>query len=435
MVDDFLPPKQPRSDFHKKIVRDEDEEVVFLPPEKVEDEEDVIDMSKISQKSEVQESKVDAKKPVKSRFPKLQIKNPFPPLITWWKARSKKEKIIIAVIGTLVLALLIFGGIKLLSKNKTPPPAPVVVEKTEEVKEPPKPTTVASDLTGVQVPLEFNELPVTGIMIENSPDARPQAGLKDAGVVFEAVAEGGITRFLALYQEAQPDYVGPVRSVRPYYLQWLQGFDAAIGHVGGSGEALAKIRNEGIKDLDQSFNGGAYQRISQRYAPHNVYTSLGSLIALGRTKGYNKSNFKGFLRKVETPPTALGASKIDFAISGPLYNAHFDYVAATNSYNRSQAGAGHIDERSKQQINPKVVIALVMPKGINPDGVHTSYGTIGKGTAFIFQDGSVTVGVWEKSSDKEQFKFSDANGAPLGLNPGQTWLTALGDNGSVTSSP
>ncbi|MCP5939883.1 DUF3048 domain-containing protein, partial [Klebsiella pneumoniae] len=84
----------------------------------------------------------------------------------------------------------------------------------------PKPTTVANTLTGLQVAPDVNQRPVTGVMIENSTDARPQSGLDQAGVVFEAIAEGGITRFLALFQDTQPDYVGPVRSSRPYYVQW-----------------------------------------------------------------------------------------------------------------------------------------------------------------------------------------------------------------------
>ncbi len=452
MVDDFLPSKRPSSRESAKIKRDDDEEVIeFVPPEKIIEEDEVIDMGEAEKTSETPNQKPEEKNPKKGKRPNLQLKNPFPPLVAWWKKRSKKQKIIIAVAIALALALLIFGAMKIFGGNKVATPAPVA-EKKEEVKEPPKPTTVASKLTGVQVPPEYNELPVTGIIIENSPDARPQSGLKDAGVVFEAVAEGGITRFLTLYQEAQPDYVGPVRSVRPYYLSWLLGFDAAVGHVGGSAEALAKIRNEGIKDLDQSFNGGAYQRVSQRYAPHNVYTSLGSLIALGKTKGFTKSEFTSLVRKEEKPPTAAtvpaqsttpqpltpapnSAKAIDFAVSAALYNPHFDYDLATNSYKRSQAGAPHIDERSKQQITPKVVIALVMPKGIHPDGLHTTYGTIGSGTAYVFQDGTVTIGTWEKASDKAQLIFKDGGGAALGLNPGQTWLTALGNTSSVKYTP
>lgn len=314
-----------------------------------------------------------------------------------------------------------------------PPPAPVAKEEVKET--PPPPTTEPSKLTGVEVPLATNKLPITGIMIENSPDARPQAGLKDAGVVFEAVAEGGITRFLALFLEAQPDYIGPIRSVRPYYVQWARGFDAPIAHVGGSAEALAKIRGEGLPDLDQSFNAAYFQRVSNRYAPHNVYTSLAKLLELSTKKGYTSNSLTSLTRKAEAPAAAPTAKSINLVISSPLYNVHYDYDPATNSYARSQAGAPHTDERSGQQIKPKVVVALALSKGIAADGIHTAYGTIGSGTVFIFQDGTVTQGTWTKASDKDQFRFTDAAGAPIGLNPGQTWFSVVSLVSSVTYTP
>ena len=428
MVDDIKLPEK-----GKRSLSIETEDVVpepsFSPPEVIAHEDEIIDMADEAM-TEKKSDKIRGKKTTNKKPSK--IRDLFIVIKLWWKARSKKQKILLVLLALLLAAALSYGGYALFIKQE--PTAAVVVVK-EEKKEPPKPTTEASQLTGIQVPIGSNQTPVTGIMIENSPDARPQSGLKDAGVVFEAVAEGGITRFLTLFQEAQPDYVGPVRSVRPYYLSWLQGFDAAVGHVGGSPEALAKIRNEGIKDLDQSFNASSYQRVSSRYAPHNVYTSLASLIALGKSKGYNTSTFVGFVRKPEKPVTPPTAKTVDIAISGPLYDVHYDYDVASNSYLRSLAGRPHLDDRSGQQIKPKVVIAIVLPKGIHPDGVHTTYGTIGTGTAYIFQDGTVTQGTWSKASDKEQLLFGDANGAPIGLNPGQTWISAVGVPTSVTYAP
>ncbi|MEO8862964.1 MAG: DUF3048 domain-containing protein, partial [Candidatus Saccharimonadales bacterium] len=277
--------------------------------------------------------------------------------------------------------------------------------------------------------------PVTAVMIENSPDARPQSGLKDAGVVFEAVAEGGITRFLTLFQEAQPDYIGPVRSVRPYYLSWLEAFDAPVAHAGGSPVALAKLRADGVMDLDQFANGGSYHRVSNRYAPHNLYTSMAELLALSKSKGKTSSTFTGFARKAEKPLATPTASAIDFSISGPLYNPHYDYDAATNSYRRSLAGKPHVDERSGVQITPKVVIAIVVGQSIDPDRVHTAYATLGSGKAYIFQDGGVTEGTWSKASDKEQIVFGNANGSPLALNPGNTWISVVGSASYVSYKP
>lgn len=428
----------------KRLLRlakdDPDDEPSFVPPEKVAENEEVIDMAELG---ENQKSKIKDQKPDKGKKPAADKKKKKPGKVKTWLAdvkfwfgkRSKKQKIAMLAGTAIGLGLVSFGIYSVLTKAEPSKPAPVV-EKKEEVKEPPKPTTEPSKLTGVPVSPELNQLPVTAIMIENSPDARPQSGLNDAGVVFEAIAEGGITRFLTLFQETQPDYIGPVRSVRPYYLDWLKAFDAAVAHVGGSGEALARIRNEGIKDLDQSFNGGAFQRISSRYAPHNVYTSMGSLLALQKSKGFNApSVFTGFARKAEKAIVPTTAKAIDLAISGPLYNVHYDYDVATNSYKRVLAGKPHIDERSGLQLNPKVVIAIVIPYSIHPNGVNSAYGTIGSGKAYIFQDGGVTEGTWSKASDKDQILFGDAHGAPIGINPGQTWLSMVSAPTNVTYQP
>jgi hypothetical protein len=344
------------------------------------------------------------------------------------KPRNKKQWAML-VAGIVLLA----GGITAFALTRPDPPPPVV-QKEEPKPEPPAPTTGPSPLTGVEVALELHKRPVTGVMIENSPDARPQAGLKEAGVVFEAVAEGGITRFLALFQEAQPANIGPVRSVRPYYLDFLLPFDAAIAHVGGSPEALAQIRDGGIKDLDQFVNAGAYSRSPNRFAPHNVYTNMAALDGLNQAKGFTASAFTGFPRKPEAPNPAPSAKGIDLAISSFLYNVRYDYVAASNSYNRSEGSRPHLDEPSGAPLSPKVVLALVMNRGIHPDGQHTVYGTTGSGQLYLFQDGVLQEGTWQKADRKSQFVFTDATGAPLKLNPGQTWITLV-NAGAVAVTP
>lgn len=351
--------------------------------------------------------------------------------VAWFKDLSKKKKALVIAGAIAVLAGIGFG-VKALLSDPAPAPAVVVVEKK---KEEPKAVPIYSPLTGVAVTKEQSELPVTGIMIENSPDARPQSGLHQAGVVFEAIAEGGITRFLTLWQEAQPDYVGPVRSVRPYYVDWVQGFDAAIAHVGGSPEALAKIRAEGVKDLDQFYNPGPYRRVNNRYAPHNMYTSLPQLVDLQKSKGWTKSTFTGFPRKAEKPSEAPTARTVDIVISGALYNVHYDYDLASNSYKRVLAGKPHVDERSKTQISPKVVIAIVVPYSIHSDRIHSVYQTIGSGKAYVFQDGVATEATWEKTSGKSQITFKDAAGKPIQLNAGQTWITATSIANNVTYKP
>jgi hypothetical protein len=296
---------------------------------------------------------------------------------------------------------------------------------------------IYSPLSGVATKQELADRPVTGIMIENSLDARPQSGLQEAGVIFEAIAEGGITRFLTLYQENEPSYIGPVRSLRPYYIDWAETFDASVAHVGGSPDALSRIRNGG-KDLDQFFNASSFWRISSRASPHNVYTSFNRLNSLNKARGYKTSKFTPWTRKDEAKVLKNNAKTINFAISGPLYNVRYVFTKATNSYKRSEGGVAHnytsVDGGKAKQLTPKVVIAMVMPYGIASDGHHSTYATTGKGRVFIFQDGGVVKGTWHKNGRSAQYKFVDKHGKVIALNRGQTWVTIVSSDPAIKYS-
>ena len=334
-----------------------------------------------------------------------------------------------------VFLVLVVAGVTATALYLTNQP-PEVVTTTKQTPKPepvPEPPKYYSQLTGNLVETEgaANQA-VTAIMIENSPDARPQSGLKDSGVVFEAIAEGGITRFLVLYQEQKPQLIGPVRSVRQYYVDWVAAFNASVAHVGGSANALKEIRNGNYRDIDQFFNASTYWRATDRYAPHNVYTSFEKIDALNSKKGFTTSEFTGFSRKDSTATTATAAS-IDVKISSPLFNSHYNYNAATNTYDRSQAGRPHLD-RESGQISPRVVVVMkVNESRVLEDGYREQIDVIGSGSATIFQDGIAQEVTWAKTSRTAQITFTNAAGEDVPLARGQTWLTALpNDSGSVT---
>jgi len=383
----------------------------------------------------------------------------------WYKfgqPLSRKQRII----GGTLLVLLAFGvgATWTLTHHKRAVIAEKPIHKAI-VKKPAPPVIIYSTLTGLPITdASLNQKPVTAVMIENSLDARPQSGLGSAGVVFEAVAEGGVTRFLALFQDTTPTNVGPIRSARPYYVQWALGFDAAYAHVGGSPDALADISSWGVKDMNQFSNGGYYHRTSDRAAPHNVYTGIDTLNQLEAKKGYT-STYTGFARKTEQPykapapvstpatntQTSTGKTKtakppapvdtrtpvtsIDFSLSGYTYDPHYDYNATTNSYNRTEAGEAHMDANTGTQLSPKVVIAMVVPMSrgaLDSSGAYYSdYNPIGNGTAYIFQDGTITTGQWNKASNGGALTFTDSSGVPLPLNPGQAWISAVTSTSSV----
>lgn len=304
-----------------------------------------------------------------------------------------------------------------------------IVKKTE-------PTIILvkyySPLTGALVADDTTtKQTVTGIMIENSPESRPQSGLKNSGVVFEAIAEGGITRFLVLYQQEKPQLIGPVRSVRIYYVDWLAAFNASIVHVGGSAAALAEVSNGNYRNLDQFYNGNYFWRSTDRYAPHNVYTSFEKLDALNTSKRYTSSTFTGFTRidgKASDTPNAIN---INVTISSSLFNSSYIYNKTTNTYDRSQAGAPHLD-RESGQISPSVVVAMRVDEVTMSDG-HESITTIGSGNATIFQNGVAVNAIWHKTDKTSQITFTDSAGTDIPLVRGQTWLVAVpNDDGDVS---
>ena len=355
--------------------------------------------------------------------------------IDWFKNLSKKRKAIFLAL-IIILLLVIGGGIYLaLNPNKKLPVVSIKKSTPAVV----KPKLVPSTLTGLPVDPNVNNRTVTAIMIENSIDARPQSGLDQAGVVFEAIAEGGVTRFMGVFQDTQPSYIGPVRSARPYYIQWALGFNAAYAHVGGSPDALADLNAWNVRNIDQFANSAAFQRISSRYAPHNVYTSISQLNTVENTKGWTSSNFKGFIRKADTPAKTPTASNLSFTLSGPIYNPSFTYNPSTNNYTRSENGTVHnvISQSGVlTPITPKVVVALITPLGqgaLDSSGAYYSdYNVLGSGQAMIFQDGTEITANWNKQNSTDQITFTDNSGNPVKLNAGQTWLTAVATSANVS---
>lgn len=324
----------------------------------------------------------------------------------------------VAVIGNVALALI--------GPDLPPPAENIVVKKPEE--------KFYSKLTGLEVKNEAAlTKPVTGIIIENSLDARPQSGLKQGEIIYEAIAEGGITRLLVLYQQNKPALIGPVRSVRSYHPDWIRSYDASVAHVGGSARALKEIRSGKYRDLDQFFNDGTYWRATDRYAPHNVYTNFKRIDALNKKKGYKSSLPKPFMREDGRTADKLTATKVAINVSSAPYNSSYRYDRKNNVYARSQGGALHKD-REKGTIKPTVVIALIVKeRTVMEETWRERITTTGSGKATIFQNGTAVKATWKKAKSTDQLSFYDSDDKEISLARGQTWITAVpSGKGSVS---
>lgn len=332
---------------------------------------------------------------------------------------------------------------------------------------------VYSDLTGEPLAsMELKTAPTYCIQTPNGTDgARPHAGLNQAGVIFEAIAEAGITRFAAIYQNPTASIIGPIRSLRIYYLQWDTPFDCTITHAGGSGDALAAV-SRGYKNLDENYAYMYRGTIGSRLW-NNLFTTAGNLQKFSNDNGYTTSNVKGFKRMTPdessraradalaiekldiTKPTINNTSELKPATSNITlriggwgdFNVKYQYDEHSNKYFRGyESGATHEvydcaegDGNGQNpesgctltQMAPSVVIAMMVSERRAADNYHEDIDVIGMGDAYIFQNGTAVRGTWKKDSTETQIQFLDAEGKEIALAPGQTFITAVPNYGSV----
>lgn len=303
-----------------------------------------------------------------------------------------------------------------------------------------------------------------GIMVENHTDARPQSGLSSADVIYEAVAEGGITRFLTIYycQDANP--VGPVRSARIYFLKLLEGYGShpLYAHVGGANtegpaDALGEIGSLGwalYNDLNQfavpfPFYWRDYERLPNRATEHTVYTSTAKLWDYAKTKR-NLSNidekgkswdktFEAWKFKDDAKESERGTTaKISFSFWSQFvsdYRVDWDYSKLSNSYTRVNGGSPHLDKDTGKPLSAKDVVVVFTKESPANDGYpggHILYKVIGSGDVLVFQDGNAIKGTWAKKEEESAMKFYDENGKEVQLVRGKIFVEILPIGNKVT---
>jgi hypothetical protein len=346
------------------------------------------------------------------------------------------------LLASVAAGIVVLSGVGFMAMKLTHKSSPVAAHTTVSPTPSPSPTPAVnySPLTGVDVgTADAANQPVASVMIENLyPDARPQSGLGGAGIVYEALAEGGITRFLGIFQEPFPGLLGPVRSLRPYYLDWGLEMGIPVAHAGGSEPALNAIKPLGLKNIDAlAYDGSSFYRTSDRAAPHNLYTNSDRLSKLVANLGFATApSFKPQPRKADAPPQAATHPNININFSTYYYAVKYTYDAASNAYMRFMGGAPHMDRNTNQQIKVKNIVVEFIPVtyGTQPvDGKpETDYHMIGSGKALIFEDGGVAAATWSKADDHAPTTLTDADGKPVNFNRGNTWFEAVPTGTAVT---
>ncbi|HEU5011307.1 MAG TPA: DUF3048 domain-containing protein [Roseiflexaceae bacterium] len=276
------------------------------------------------------------------------------------------------------------------------------------------------------------------VMIDNHPDAYPQTGLDHAAVVFEALAEYGVTRFEAVFVPGispDADKIGPVRSTRTYFVQWAMGMRALYAHAGGSpgGLALAQSTDK-IINLDALANGDSgepyFYRSKDRVAPHNLYTTSALLEKAMADQGV--SDFSdpemGFLFKEDAPADQRPDSqRIDYFFLYKQYPVAWTYDAKTNGYYRLWLGKPAIDAATGKQLWTRNILVMQVPEHPieGDDHARIEQDVIGEGKAQVFMDGVEHDIVWRKEAPEAPLRFYDADGSEVKLNVGPAWIVAL----------
>jgi hypothetical protein len=270
------------------------------------------------------------------------------------------------------------------------------------------------------------------VVIDNHPQARPQWGLSRASRVYEALTEGGITRYLAVFSRADAGRVGPVRSIRTQFLDYALELDAALAHVGGNEDALDLIPRLPLTDLNEFRYAGPYRRIPRRGVAleHTMFTSTHALRAAADQAGWAERPRAGHLRwKADAPAGLRPASQevtIDF--SGPAYRVAWVYRPLGNRYERILAGAPDRDAATGTVITAKSVAIVVIPRahGRTRIGEDTwTFFDVGTGKAWAVQDGTVTPAVWRKASRADRLRFLDQAGREIAFDRGPQWVEII----------
>jgi len=285
----------------------------------------------------------------------------------------------------------------------------------------------------------LNSRPIA-IMIENTPDARPQSGLISADVVFEVVDEYGITRFVAVFSSYDSDLVGPIRSTRPYYAEIARSFDPIYVFWGTAPIFYKVVEDLGLDYLsplgDESGNssitanfidgnGVDSMRDNSRVAPHNAYMFTPRIKEIASEEGYDlEGGQSSFHFKLDAPEADRGdVSKITIDYSIPQYKSIFDYDSTSNKYVKSVAGSISTDRESGEQIEVNNLIVMVTDIRESGDSAgHMIVRTTQEGEAFYFLDGKIVEGTWSRSSALYPFTFKDKEGNVVLFNRGQTWV-------------
>lgn len=296
-------------------------------------------------------------------------------------------------------------------------------------------TPVQSPTTGKWYYEGWEYKPV-GVMIENQVACRPQSGLQSADIVYEANVEYSITRFLAIFNDNTPDFIGPIRSARVYFMRLQQQWNCGYFHFGGpGGDDSINIKGSSSKHIAQWHNliGGhrGYwwreydgSKIPAPYAPHNVFTTVERLQSLMT----EVTDVKAPLTFSQTNSYGDSGKTVDSIvlhwIKGSTVTYRYD-AEKDKLIRYSNSGASavpHIDNNTGNAIEVQNLVVQYCKYSLHADGIHRIVTLLGSGKAEFFIGGKHITGTWSRSAYTEPTVYLDADGNEIVFTAGNTWI-------------
>lgn len=270
------------------------------------------------------------------------------------------------------------------------------------------------------------------VMIENSTLSRPQSGLGDADIIYETSAEGGIPRFMAIFHKNTPSKIGPVRSVRPYFLDLAKENNLPFAHCGGSAEALTDISEDNsIMSINEIYNSNYFWRDSERQSPHNLYTSSNDILDSITDKNFLSTpmQFSEFNQDYYSNESLSSVSNLMIHLNN---NYDTSYVYENNAYKKSMDGIVALDANTNEQLSFSNVVIQKTTISLQDDNVHLDIDLIGEGEGYVFSNGKYVNVIWKKNNENDKTTLYDINGDIVPLSPGKTIWHILNNDTDIS---
>lgn len=291
--------------------------------------------------------------------------------------------------------------------------------------------------------LESDSRPIA-VMINNHKTAQPlQTGLNDAYLVYEIVVEGGITRMLAVFKDADTEIIGTVRSSRHYFLDYAQENDAIYVHYGWSPQAEEDIYNLGINNINGMVDGAPFWRDTSLDVPteHTVYTSIEDLEQSIEKKRYRITSDEDTLLKYSideidfsTYEGAIKADEIEIEYSSYQTN-NFIYDEVNKVYKKYSNGEERKDYVTGENFTAKNIITYQVSNYSMDAKGRQEIENIGKGEGYLISNGYAVPITWEKDAPSRQTVYKFLNGEEITVNDGNTYIQIQPENKNLEILP